>query len=282
MKKTISIFFNLFKINSINHLNPKKTMKKLKKVLTIVSLLAISQLLIVNNVLNAQNIGINQPNPDNSALLDMTSTERGLLIPRMITTEREAIPSPATGLMVYDTDFDQFWYFDGVVWKECIGPQGPAGTQGDQGSQGIPGADGSDGAPGADGSQGIQGIPGADGSDGAPGAPGAQGDQGIQGIQGPAAGSRPVALSTTTWSVNWSTCYSNCEDLTEGGSSDWHTPTFDEAIYAKMVLGWNIASYFWTASGDAHGIGGYVIFRPSDGSWSLINPNGTSSCRCVR
>lgn len=49
------------------------------------------------------NIGINTGTPAVSSLLDMTSTTRGLLIPRMTTTERNAIASPAGGLMVYNT-----------------------------------------------------------------------------------------------------------------------------------------------------------------------------------
>ena len=105
-------------------------MKNLKKILTIVSLLAISQLLIVNNVLNAQNIGINQPTPDNSALLDMTSTERGLLIPRVtlndVNTASPIISPVAEGLLIYNETGTQphgFYYWDGLVWK-MVGSNG--------------------------------------------------------------------------------------------------------------------------------------------------------------
>ncbi len=50
---------------------------------------------------------------DPSAVLTITSTDKGLLIPRMTTAERLAISSPATGLMVYDTDLADFQVFDG-------------------------------------------------------------------------------------------------------------------------------------------------------------------------
>src|SRR5690348_9325409 len=50
------------------------------------------------------NVGIGTVSPDNSALLDLTSTSRGLLIPRMTEVQRRAIASPATGLLVYETD----------------------------------------------------------------------------------------------------------------------------------------------------------------------------------
>lgn len=49
-------------------------------------------------------------------MLDITSTTKGLLIPRMTTTNRTAITSPATGLTVYDTDLNLFYYYNGSTW----------------------------------------------------------------------------------------------------------------------------------------------------------------------
>lgn len=54
--------------------------------------------------------------PGNSAMLDVTSTTKGLLVPRMTTTERTAITSPATGLLVYDNDQSLFYYYNGTAW----------------------------------------------------------------------------------------------------------------------------------------------------------------------
>ncbi len=62
-----------------------------------------------------------------SAMLDVTSAQRGVLVPRMTTAERTAISAPATGLLVYDTDTGQFWYFDGVEWLPLGGASGPTG-----------------------------------------------------------------------------------------------------------------------------------------------------------
>jgi hypothetical protein len=64
----------------------------------------------------AVGIGIQTPNP--SAILDLTSTNKGLLLPRMSTTQREAIASPAAGLTVYDNTTNSPWYRDGDTWKE--------------------------------------------------------------------------------------------------------------------------------------------------------------------
>ena len=63
-------------------------------------------------------IGINNENPDASAALDITSTTGGLLIPRMTNTQRDAISSPATGLMIYQTDGTVgFYYYNGSSWE---------------------------------------------------------------------------------------------------------------------------------------------------------------------
>jgi hypothetical protein len=52
--------------------------------------------------------------PDNSAMLDIKSTDKGMLVPRMTAAERDAITSPANGLLVFVTDDDQFYYNEGT------------------------------------------------------------------------------------------------------------------------------------------------------------------------
>lgn len=63
-----------------------------------------------------QNMGIGGK-PDNSAMLDVSSTSKGLLMPRMTTSQRRAINSPASGLLVYDTDKGSLMFYDGAAWK---------------------------------------------------------------------------------------------------------------------------------------------------------------------
>lgn len=79
--------------------------------------------------LSAQNIAINGTGalPDGSAMLDITSTSKGMLIPRMTTAQRTAIVSPATGLLVYDTSLQTFYYFDGTAWRSLL--NGSSGWQ---------------------------------------------------------------------------------------------------------------------------------------------------------
>ena len=56
--------------------------------------------------------------PDTTAMLDVSSSDKGILIPRMDSTSRTAILQPADGLMVYDTTTTTFWYYDEERWNE--------------------------------------------------------------------------------------------------------------------------------------------------------------------
>lgn len=56
-----------------------------------------------------------------SAILDASSTTKGFLKPRMTTTQRNAISSPATGLEVYDTDLKKSYYYNATAWKPIGG-----------------------------------------------------------------------------------------------------------------------------------------------------------------
>ena len=70
----------------------------------------------------AQNIGINNDgsSPDSSAMLDVNSMSKGILIPRMTKSEIEAISNPANGLQVHCTSDNKMYIFVGTVaiWKE--------------------------------------------------------------------------------------------------------------------------------------------------------------------
>ena len=76
-------------------------------------------LIILSGNFISQNVGINSTGvaPDNSAALDISATDKGILIPRVTSAQRAAIASPATGLLVYDLTLSDFYYFDGVVWS---------------------------------------------------------------------------------------------------------------------------------------------------------------------
>jgi len=73
--------------------------------------------LLCSITLHAQ-VGIGIETPNSSSILDVTSTSKGLLLPRLTTTQRDAITSPATGLFVYNTTTNNLNMFNGVVWYE--------------------------------------------------------------------------------------------------------------------------------------------------------------------
>lgn len=66
-------------------------------------------------------VGIGVSSPDNSAMLHVQDTARGMLIPRMTAIQRSLILNPAEGLMVYQTDSTVgFWYFSRGVWERML------------------------------------------------------------------------------------------------------------------------------------------------------------------
>jgi hypothetical protein len=61
-----------------------------------------------------QNVAVNNSSapPDQSAILDISSSTKGMLVPRMTRAQRIAIEKPAKGLLVYQTDSDSAFYFN--------------------------------------------------------------------------------------------------------------------------------------------------------------------------
>jgi len=69
------------------------------------------------------NMGTTPAHP--SAILEVFSQDKGVLLPRMTAVRREAIQNPASGLLVYQTDgLKGIWFFDGIRWRnESLGTQ---------------------------------------------------------------------------------------------------------------------------------------------------------------
>lgn len=93
----------------------ERTMKK------IISLFV----LLLPYIIKAQSVAINNDNsqPHNTAILDVKSDTKGVLIPRITSFQRTSIVSPAIGLTVFDTDTYSFWMFRGDVmggWVEGL------------------------------------------------------------------------------------------------------------------------------------------------------------------
>jgi sugar lactone lactonase YvrE len=79
-------------------------------------LLLILAIFIIPNAI-AQSVGIGTSTPNTSARLEVNSTTQGILIPTLTTAQRSAISSPATGLLVFQTDGTPgFYYYTGAAW----------------------------------------------------------------------------------------------------------------------------------------------------------------------
>lgn len=92
----------------------------------LLSFFAITYAMCLCNVSFAQ-VGINQSGamPHSSAMLDVVSNDKGLLLPRMTLSERNSIATPATGLLIFQTDNTSgFYYYNGTAWVLLGG--GPA------------------------------------------------------------------------------------------------------------------------------------------------------------
>ncbi len=127
-----------------------------KKLITILLLFLTGTFAIKSQIV--PNVGINTLTPDPSAGLDINFNNKGLLIPRVAlqsNTDVNTIPSPATALLVYNTNPLMtngdvgFYFWNGTQWQTAVGLAGP---------QGVPGITGPQGPTGATGPQGPTGV----------------------------------------------------------------------------------------------------------------------------
>jgi hypothetical protein len=75
----------------------------------------------------AQNVGIGTTTPAYSAALDISSTSKGLLIPRLTDSQKMAIDTPVIGLLIYQTDAAPgFYFYNGTGWTNISNVIWPA------------------------------------------------------------------------------------------------------------------------------------------------------------
>ena len=77
--------------------------------------LYVEMITLVGNQSNLR-VGINSPTPNSSAILDVVSTDKGFLPPRMTTTQKNAIASPAAGLVIFDVTLNKLCVFT-TTWE---------------------------------------------------------------------------------------------------------------------------------------------------------------------
>ena len=63
------------------------------------------------------NVGVGTSSPNASAILDAQSTTKGVRFPNMTTTQKNAVSSPAAGLVVFDTTLSKLCVYSGAAWQ---------------------------------------------------------------------------------------------------------------------------------------------------------------------
>jgi hypothetical protein len=229
----------------------------------------------VNEATASVNVGIGTSSPAASAALDIASTNKGFLPPRMTTADRTAIISPATGLTIYNTTKNCNETYNGSSWVSNTHYIGESYGGGkvfyvyDNGQHGLIAAT-------ADQSTGIRWYGGsytntrarADGV-----GAGLKNTSIIIANQGPVDGSAFAATLCNEYSVT-------VGDVTYG---DWYLPSKYELnlLYLqKAVVGGFANNYYWSSSEDDAVYAWYQGF--ANGLQEYNTKNGTIYVRAVR
>jgi Collagen triple helix repeat (20 copies) len=229
------------------------------------------------------NVGIGTNTPDASSMLDVQSTSQGVLVPRMTTAQRLAITTPANGLLVYDTNFDCFFYYIAATttWQNmCTSTSstGPTGPTGPAGSNGVTGATGPTGVAGSNG------VTGPTGPSGDPGPTGAAGTTGPTGPTGIGIGPTGPTGATGTNGANGSTGPTGLTGATgvagANGATGPQGPTGSAGPTGPTGPTWTLSAITYNANGTVTvngtaGSGGPITSTTA--AWLTTGNSGTTA-----
>jgi len=194
---------------------------------------------------------------DNSAILDVSSSTQGMLVPRLAltstTSQSPITATPANSLLVYNTATTgdvtpgyYYWDSGSSSWVRLttgIGPTGPTGPAGNNGTAGSTGPTGPTGTDGITGPQGPAGTNGTNGSAGPTGPAGANGTNGTTGSTGPTGPAGPTGSSASCAAagsgetlIQFNGClYVKNADANGGGQTTWANAV---SACASLGAGW--------------------------------------------
>jgi hypothetical protein len=217
------------------------------------------------------NIAIGTTSPASSAALDISSSTKGFLPPRMRAEQMVAISSPATGLMVYNTSMNKPNYWDGSEWRVFDGTynigQSYAGGI-------IFWIDGS-------GEHGLL-IAAANQSEGASwGCPGASIST-QDGIGWGQSNTTNIVAGCSTSGI----AARICDNLVLNGYSDWFLPSLGELTQmwqtSGNIGGWTTGYYWSSSQNDANNGKALYFYGASNGLISDLPKSESHVVRCIR
>ncbi|MEO6405008.1 MAG: DUF1566 domain-containing protein [Ferruginibacter sp.] len=246
-------------------------------------LLALVPVLLINTITNAQ-VGIGTTTPNAKAALDITSTTKGFLLPRMTATQKDSITSPPAGLMIYCTTcvggLGEPQYYNGTKWLSMTGCSGVFQI-GDsyQGGKIVyifqPGDSGYI-------SGQVHGIIAAASDQGT----------GIQWYNGSF-----ITTGAGTWILGFGNANTNkiviaqgagsyaaklCYDLVLNGYSDWYLPSKDELnkLYINRIAIGGFSGAYWSSTENGNTQAWYQVF--TNGAQAILSKDNVFGVRPVQ
>jgi hypothetical protein len=251
------------------------------------NILIATSLVLASSLTSHAQVGIGTATPAASAALDLTSTTKGFLPPRMTAAQQNAITAPAQGLMVYCTNCGtngEAQLYNGTSWVNLLGGAATPGVGSSYGG-GIVAYIFVSGDPGYVSGQ-VHGLV-ATSADISTGITWGCNETPIPGGTSAAIGTG--AANTATIMAGCSTAgiaARLCGDLVEGGYSDWYLPSLDELnklFLNRVAIGGfnnNNNIYYWSSTECANNCA--RIQRFTDGAQLTTYKASSNFVRAVR